>query len=68
MKNGIDHVINSIDAQIAELERSKAIILAAAETVPVEDAPKVKRGRKPRKAGLPSAVPPASEANLTGRL
>lgn len=61
--------IQSLDAKIAALQAAKEHIIEAHEAIGLsanDDAPKAKRGRK--KKGLPSAVPPASEANLTGRL
>lgn len=70
MRNAIEVAIDTIDAKIAALESAKQHLLdahadATARTV---DEPKVRKTRKRRAAGLPSAVPPASDANYAGKL
>lgn len=64
--SALDTEIQKIDAEIRTLEAIRARLLTVTANGGTEDAPKVKRTR--RKKGLPSAVPPASEANLLGKL
>lgn len=63
----IERLYNEISALQMVLDRFKAVRDRDAVAMANGDEPKVKRGRK-KKAGLPSATPPASEANLAGRL
>lgn len=51
-KSIVDMALGNIDAQIADLQRAKELILAASSGESGE-APKAKRGRK-KKAGLPA--------------
>ena len=51
-KSVIEQALASIDQQIAELQRSREIIVAASSAAPSDDAPKVRKPRK-RKGGLP---------------
>lgn len=51
-KNGVDEAIDKLKAQIGDLERSiDALLLVRGDAAPE---PK-KRGRKPKKMGLPQA-------------
>lgn len=51
----IDAALAKIDGQIADLQRSKQIIIDAAEAGTSDAAPKQRKPRKPRsKPGLPS--------------
>lgn len=53
-KSVIEMALANIDAQIADLQRAKDIILQSAGDA-TEDAPKVRKARKPRsKPGLPA--------------
>lgn len=68
--SAIDIEIQKIDTEIATLTAIKKRLEDVRDrNGDVTDAPKQKRTRK-KKPGLPSATPPASEANLagTGRL
>lgn len=72
MKTSVtERALANIDAKIETLRAAKQHILDAHKELgaPAEsDEPKVRKTRKRRSAGLPSATPPPSEANLVGRL
>ena len=55
-KNAVDTALAHIDAQIADLERARGLIVQASNVVDEPDAPK--KPRKPRKKrGMPEADP-----------
>jgi hypothetical protein len=63
MMNVIEREIQKIQAEIAALASVRdRLVLMLKTSQDVATEPK-KRGRKPKKVGLPSAAPPASEAN-----
>lgn len=64
--SAIDTEIQKINAEIATLEAVRDRLEAVRNNNGTEDAPKAKRTRK-RRIGL-AAQPPASEANLLGKL
>lgn len=58
----IDQAIQKLDDKISVLTLAKQELIAVRDDSPAPDAPKVRKAR--RKKGLPSSVPPASEANF----
>lgn len=67
-KSVVEQTVANIDAQIADLQRARTLVLAAAADAaePVGEKPK-KRGRKKRNAGLPAAEDETTRMAADGR-